>query len=77
MIVCVAVIVFALIAFAVIELSGVFDPAGEDTFSEWVFDLPLGWVLTIAGLSVVVGVVVVWSGGHYLEGWARRRKLER
>lgn len=58
------------------ELIGVFSPAVEDTYSEWVFDLPPVWVLAIAGLHGVAGVVLVWSAGHFIEGYSRRRKEE-
>lgn len=62
-----------LLAFLIPEFVGVFDPAPEDTLSEWVFDLPLPAVLGIAGLFVLTGVVFVWAGGHFVEGWNRRR----
>jgi hypothetical protein len=63
-----------LVAFAVIELAGVFNPATEDTFTEWVADLDLIYVLAIGGLSAVVGAFGIWSLGHYLEWWGRRKQ---
>lgn len=55
------------------EVKGVLDPAAEDTYSEWVWDLP-GWaVLSIAAFHLVAGVLFVWSAGHFIEGWNARR----
>lgn len=55
------------------EIKGILSPASEDTFSEWVWDLP-GWVmLSIAAFHLVAGVLFVWSAGHFVEGWAARR----
>lgn len=55
------------------EIAGILDPAAEDTYSEIIFDLPLGWVLAVAGLHLIAGVAFVWSAGHFIEGWQRRR----
>lgn len=55
------------------EVRGIFDPAQEDTYSEWVWDLPLWATLGIAAFHVVAGVLFVWSGGHFIEGWWARR----
>lgn len=55
------------------EIAGVLDPAAEDTYSEIIFDLPLGWVLLISLLHLVAGVVFVWSAGHFIEGYRRRK----
>jgi hypothetical protein len=67
----------ALAGWAIPELIGVFTECTECTYSEWVWDLPLWAVLLITVVQAVVGIAAIWSGGHYLEGWARRRKLER
>lgn len=67
----------SLLAWVVPELIGVFSPTAEDTYSEWVFDLPLWAVLTIVGVQVVVGLAAIGSSWHFLEGWGRRRRLER
>lgn len=67
----------ALAAWAVPEINGILDPAGEDTYSEIIFDLPLVWVLLISGLHLVAGVAFVWSAGHFIEGYQRRRKHQK
>lgn len=59
------------------ELIGIFDPATEDTFSEWVFDLSFGPVLFISILFAFTGMVFVWAGGHFIEGYRRRRRAEQ
>ncbi len=58
------------------ELIGVFSHGTEDTYSEWVFDLPTLWMFTIAAAHLIVGVVFVWSAGHFVEGYKARRKQE-
>lgn len=55
------------------EVRGIVDPAAEDTYSEWVWDLPLWAMLTIAALHLVAGVLFVWSAGHFIEGFSARR----
>lgn len=67
----------ALFVWLVPELIGVFSPAAEDTYSEWVWDQDLWAVLSIAGLHGIAGVVLIWSAGHFIEGWKRRRDIER
>lgn len=76
MIALMAVAFIALMLWLVPELIGVFDPATEDTFSEWVFDLSFGPVLSISVLFIFTGVAFVWAGGHFLEGYKRRRRIE-
>lgn len=71
-------IVFVLLSIWLVpEIMGVIDPAAEDTYSEIVFDLPWGWVLAVAFLHLAVGVAFVWSAGHFIEGYKRRRDIER
>lgn len=74
MIALLAVAAVAVGLFAVPEIAGVISPAAEDTFSEWVFDLPLPAVLAISTVFALVGAVAVWAAGHFLEGWKRRRR---
>ena len=70
--------VFVLLAiWAAWELVGIFNAAPEDTYSEWFFDLPLGWLIPLAGLHLVTGILFVWSSLHFIEGWVRRRQHER
>ena len=77
MIVCMGVAFGALFIWLVPELLGAFSPAAEDTYSEWVWDQPLWQVLTIASLHMVAGIAFIWSAGHFIEGWKRRRDDER
>lgn len=55
------------------EVRGVISSATEDTYSEWVWDLPLWAMLSIAVLHLVAGVLFVWSSVHFVEGWIARR----
>lgn len=68
-----AVMWLSLLLWLVPEIRGVFSTDVEDTYSEWVWDLPLWAVLIVAGLHLVAGVLFVWSAGHFLEGWNNRR----
>ena len=72
MIACIGVIFVALVIFAVPEIIGIFSPATEDTFSEWVFDKPRWFVYSFGSLSFIVGGIIGWSGLHYIEGSHRR-----
>lgn len=55
------------------EVRGILSPAREDTYSEWVWDLP-GWTtVSIAVLHLLIGVLFVWSSIHFIEGWLARR----
>lgn len=58
------------------EVIGVIDPATEDTFSEWVWDLPFPFVLFISTVSLFIGVLAVWAAGHFVEGWYRRKESD-
>lgn len=64
-------------AWLVPEIAGVIFPEAEDTYSEIIFDLPWLAVLAVSGLHLVAGVVFVWSAGHFIEGYKRRRGIER
>ena len=55
------------------EVRGIISKEPEDTYSEWVWDLPLWGMLAIAALHLVAGVLFVWSSGHFIEGWQARR----
>lgn len=59
--------------FALPEIAGIFSPELEDTFSEWVWDLPLVAVLVISSVFASVGAIAIWAAGHFLEGWQRRK----
>jgi len=66
-----------LLLWSVVELVGVVNPNVEDTYSEWVFDLPLWGVITIVFIHVVWGVLLIGSAWHFIEGWVVRRRKER
>ena len=74
---CIGVAFLAFFVFLIPEIIGVISPAAEDTFSEWVFDLPIGWILVISVLFAVAGLALIWAAGHFIEGWRRRRGIER
>jgi len=76
MIVLMGIAFAALIGWLVVELSGIFGGTAESTFSEWVFDLHISAVIAVALLFVVTGILFVWSAGHFIEGYARRRRIE-
>lgn len=67
----------ALLGWLGFELAGAFSTQREDTYSEWVWDLPLWAVLSVIGLQVIVGIAAIGSAWHFIEGWARRRRRER
>lgn len=67
----------ALILWVIPELIGVFSPAAEDTYSEWVWDQNPWLVYTISAVQVLAGILLVGSAWHFLEGHHRRRRLER
>lgn len=77
MIVLMAIAFAALGLWAVPEVLGVLSETAEDTYSEWVWDLDLWAVIGIAALHGIAGVLMVWSAGHFIEGYARRRKVEK
>ena len=59
------------------ELQGVISSGEEDTYSEWVWDLPGIWMYVVSALHAVAGVAFVWSAGHFIEGYKRRRNREK
>ena len=69
--------VLMLLFWSAIELVGVFSSESEDTYSEWVFDLPLWGVLAVVALHLVWGFLLIGSAWHFLEGWGRRRRIEK
>lgn len=77
MIVLMGVAFGALLLWTIPELLGVASPDAEDTYSEWVWDLPF-WtgVLPIVILHLIAGVLLIWSAGHFIEGYRRRRDIE-
>jgi high-affinity Fe2+/Pb2+ permease len=78
MIVLMGIAVGALIPWTVIELIGALDgKQNENTYSEWVWDLPIAAVLAIVAVQLLAGVAAIASTWHFLEGWARRRRRER
>lgn len=62
----------ALLIFTVPEVKGILAGGQEDTYSEWVWDLPTWAVLTIAVIHLIAGIALVWSSGHFIEGMIRR-----
>ena len=77
MIALMAIAFAALLLWVVPEVLGIASPEAEDTFSEWVWDLPLPAVVLIALLFGIAGVLFVWSAGHFIEGYRRRRGIEK
>lgn len=72
-----AVALGALLLWAIPELLGAFSPEVEDTWSEWVWDQNLWIVLSISGIHILAGGLLIWSAGHFIEGYKRRRNQER
>lgn len=72
-------IVYMVVAFSSLfmwlipEVSGILSKKPEDTYSEWVWDLPLWGMLAISFLHLVAGILFVWSAGHFIEGFNARR----
>lgn len=77
MIATLAVALAALLGFALIEIGGIVSLEGEDTFSEWVWDLNLGWVIAISVVFAVVAIIAAWAAIHFIEGYVARRRRER
>ena len=67
----------AMLVWVVPELMGVFSEAAEDTYSEFIWDLPLGWVIGVVVLQVIAGILLIGSSWHFLEGYGRRRRIEK
>ena len=59
------------------ELIGVFSETAEDTYSEVIWDLPLAGMLAVVGLHIVGGVLLLGSAWHFVEGYGRRRRIEK
>lgn len=55
------------------EVIGILSDNAEDTYSEWVWDLPAWGVASVTAAHGLVGVLFVWSAGHFVEGWLSRR----
>ena len=62
----------ALIIFTIPELRGVVSGTEEDTYSEFIWDLPPAIVYTVAFIHLVAGIALIWSAGHFIEGMLRR-----
>lgn len=77
MIACIATAFLALAVFVVPEVVGIINPASEDTFSEWVWDLRLPGVIAISAVFMVVAIIAAWAAVHFIEGWVERRRRER
>ena len=77
MVALISAVVALLVAFGVFEFQGVFSTRAEDTFSEWVWDQPFGVVLAVSIVFLLVGVLAVGSAWHFLEGYGRRRRIEK
>jgi hypothetical protein len=67
----------AMFLWVIPELIGVFSEEAEDTFSEWVWDLPLWAILVIVVLFCVAGLLMIGASWHFLEGYGRRRRKEK
>ena len=77
MIVLMAVALVALLLWTIPELIGVFSDKAEDTYSEWVWDLPLWAIGSIVFLQITAGILLIGSSWHFLEGYGRRRRIEK
>lgn len=62
----------ALFIFTIPEVRGILAGGEEDTYSEWVWDLPPWAVYAIAAVHLIAGIALVWSSGHFIEGMIRR-----
>lgn len=67
----------ALIGWSIPELAGVFSEEVEDTYSEWVWDLPVAGLAAVCLLHLIVAGLAGWSVWHFIEGWLRRRADEQ
>lgn len=72
----VTIMYFGFIVFAIPEVLGILDPAPEDTFSEWVWDLPLWGTLFFVVTFAVVALIGAWASIHFVEGYVARRRRE-
>lgn len=77
MIALIAIAFFALLGFAVPEVAGILSPGEEDTFSEFIWDLPLWAVVAVSTVFAVVALIAAWASIHFFEGWVARRKKEK
>lgn len=75
MIACAAIALVALIVFGVWEIRGIIDPALEDTFSEWVWDLDLILLIPLTAISLILAIVFGWFTIHIWEGYVMRKRL--
>lgn len=76
MVILMAIVWISLFLWVIPEIFGVISPEFEDTYSEWVWDLPIWGLLVIVFLHVVAGILLLWSAGHFVEGYVRRRRKE-
>lgn len=67
-----------MIIWSVYEIRGLIDPAAEDTYSEYWFDVMNDWLFwPIVILHIAAGVLFTWAGLHFVEGRIRRHKYEK
>ena len=67
----------AMLLWVVPEMVGVFSPAAEDTYSEFIWDLPFWAVVVVVLLQCAAGLLLIGSSWHFLEGYGRRRRIEK
>lgn len=61
-----------LVPWLIYEVQGIFNPAGEDTYSEWFFDLSWALLVPLSIMHLIPGVLLVWASIHFIEGKIRR-----
>lgn len=68
----------SLIGWAVLEMVGVLDKGtANDTWTEFVSYTPPALLWTIIVFQVAVGILAIWSSGHYLETRSSRPKKKK
>lgn len=67
----------SLLIWVIPEMMGILSPGAEDTWSEFVWDQPLGVVIVISLIHGIAALLLAGSAWHFLEGYARRRRAEK